>query len=172
MKTIDSSFTQSINLAFDKNLHRYTNIKSKKPLFRNTPDNDIGLISISFKLNNNINPNIRFYLGENYYEQNLHGFKITNNPNEKGDLNLKIYTPLKLLSFNQIPDGLGNFISFTLKTEDGKTIILKNSSGSINSPAGYSRLIFIPDGEYFGFINSGNLSKLIEKLEENSIINR
>jgi hypothetical protein len=83
--------------------------------------------------------------------------------------NFNLEIPLKYLNLTENQNELGLYLAIQLSIGD-EEILLTSSSGQINDPSSYSRLIFMNDNQFYGYVENAKLEKLINLLRANAII--
>jgi hypothetical protein len=159
-----------ISCGIDRGLKRLNDISKssiKHLSVRNKPDENISKIDIEILPGNSNRTKYEVKTGKNYSEI-MQNDILVNIESEPGwNFNLEI--PLKYLNLTENQNELGLYLAIQLSIGD-EEILLTSSSGQINDPSSYSRLIFMNDNQFYGYVENAKLEKLINLLRANAII--
>jgi len=164
--------TDKIKISFgiDRGLKRLNDISKtsiKHLSIRNKPDENISNIEIEVLPGNSNRTKFEVKTGKNYSEIFQNDIYVNVEP-EPG-WNLDVDIPLKYLNLTENQNELGVYLAVQLSIGD-EEIHLTSSSGKITDPSSYSRLIFMDDNQFYGYIENAKLEKLINLLRANAII--
>ncbi len=160
----------NISCSIDRGLNRLNDISKtsiKHLPLRNKPDENISNIEIEVLPGNSNRTKFEVKTGKNYSEIFQNDINVNVGEETAWYLNLDIPVEYLNLSENQNELGVYLMIRFTLNNDE---IVLTSSSGYISDPSSYSRLIFMDDNQFYGYIENSKFERLINKLRSNAII--
>ncbi|MGE5683437.1 MAG: hypothetical protein ACM34K_21460 [Bacillota bacterium] len=166
--TIDSSYQNSAKVFFDRAARRLDGITRRTPKFRESIDEDIASVELSFRTSDMDNARFDNKWGSNFSRSGSD--EISSGYIKDKDLICRIRVPIKDLNMLKNQKEMGVFVKLDLRLKNGQKLSLANSNGIAEDPSSYGALIFLGDEEYYGSVNNNKFSDVIRKLDSNGLI--
>lgn len=167
LKKIDSSYTNSAQIFFDRSTKRLDGIVKKNPKFRESIDQDIASVSLTFKISDMDNAGFSTNMGNNYSKSADESIKLSYIKDK--DLICRVRIPISAFNISSKQNEMGVFFQIALKMKNGEKILLTNSNGYSEDPSSYGRILFLEDGEYYGSVDNYRFLELAKKLSTNGL---
>jgi hypothetical protein len=168
---IDASFIKrntsiSLKTYFDLSGSDFNyDIKKKAKTFRDSLDNDIFGMEVSFAGDSITGTS--FYNRERVSDSDIRKIKLLKYSRNKFEINL--FLPAAFFYKDGHLDTVKSFISFDF-CRNGIVKELKNTSGSLDNPSSYGYMLFIKNGGFLGIRRNKRFGELINKLYLNGVL--
>ncbi|MCU7491217.1 MAG: hypothetical protein HF300_06190 [Ignavibacteria bacterium] len=165
---IDSLLLNELTICFDRSAERLIKGATRRgEKFRESADEDVARINVSFTASNPSQARIVTSIGSNYRLKRASEIRLSGK--KSGDLTFRLRLPMEMLNIAPNMNEIGTFISLALKAKDGSDILLKDSDGDYDDPSSYARMVLLGEGEYYGNIQTNRFDLLLKKLSQNGI---